>query len=68
MYPRCANSLPVILVVLFFSVSGATQKRLPILDMHMHARTASHYGPPPQPMCSNRSGIFTNSFLTAPER
>jgi hypothetical protein len=25
---------------------------LPILDMHMHARTASHYGPPPQPMCA----------------
>jgi len=53
MYSRWAHSLPVILVVLFCSVSGIPQKRLPILDMHMHARTASHYGPPPQPMCAN---------------
>ena len=28
------------------------QKRLPIIDMHMHARTADHYGPAPQPMCA----------------
>lgn len=25
---------------------------LPIIDMHMHARTATHYGPPPLPMCA----------------
>ncbi|MCA1625290.1 MAG: amidohydrolase [Acidobacteria bacterium] len=28
------------------------QKRLPIIDMHMHARTANHYGPPPLAMCA----------------
>ncbi len=28
------------------------QPWLPIIDMHMHARTAGHYGPPPQPMCA----------------
>ena len=32
--------------------SITAQKRMPILDMHMHARTAGHYGPPPQPMCT----------------
>ena len=26
--------------------------RLPILDMHMHARTAAYYGPPPMPICA----------------
>ncbi len=26
--------------------------RPPILDMHMHARTAAFYGPPPIPMCA----------------
>lgn len=25
---------------------------LPIIDMHMHARTAAHYGPPPLPFCA----------------
>jgi uncharacterized protein len=24
----------------------------PILDMHMHARAATHYGPPPMPICA----------------
>ena len=31
------------------------QKRLPIIDMHMHARSADHYGTPPQPMCAEVS-------------
>jgi len=48
---------PIQLVVLLCLVcavgtSIAAQKRVPILDMHMHARTAGHYGPPPQPMCA----------------
>lgn len=30
-----------------------SQARGPIIDMHMHARTADHYGAPPQPMCAN---------------
>ena len=38
--------------LLCLSVSVSAQKRLPIIDMHMHARTASHYGAPPQPMCA----------------
>ncbi|HEV2150349.1 MAG TPA: amidohydrolase family protein [Longimicrobiaceae bacterium] len=28
------------------------QERLPILDMHMHARLARHYGPNPGPLCA----------------
>ncbi len=38
------------LTAVYGSVVG--QPRLPIIDMHMHARTAGHYGPPPQPMCA----------------
>jgi uncharacterized protein len=30
----------------------AEKKRLPIIDMHMHARTAHHYGPNPGPLCA----------------
>ncbi|MBC7899532.1 MAG: amidohydrolase [Saprospiraceae bacterium] len=41
-----------IVLLLFSSMNGLAQKRLPIIDMHMHARTAAHYGPPPQPMCA----------------
>ena len=29
------------------------QNRLPIIDMHMHARVADHYGPPPLLMCAS---------------
>lgn len=29
-----------------------TEFRLPIIDMHMHARTAAHYGPPPLAICA----------------
>ena len=32
--------------------SDGGSKRLPIIDMHMHARSAGHYGTPPQPMCA----------------
>lgn len=28
------------------------QRQQPIIDMHMHARKADHYGKPPQPMCA----------------
>jgi uncharacterized protein len=31
---------------------ASAQAELPILDMHMHARLASHYGPPPQRICA----------------
>jgi predicted TIM-barrel fold metal-dependent hydrolase len=44
-----------IFLLFTFVLSNAqaqAQKRLPIIDMHMHARTANHYGPPPQPMCA----------------
>jgi len=32
--------------------SGHAQENLPILDMHMHARVAAHYGAPPQVLCA----------------
>lgn len=42
----------VALTIAPFVVCANAQKQLPIIDMHMHARTAGHYGAPPQPMCS----------------
>lgn len=30
----------------------AQKGTLPIIDMHMHARTAHHYGPNPGPVCA----------------
>ena len=53
--------LPAILVVVLLCVActstTAPHRRagttsLPILDMHMHARAASHYGQPPLPICA----------------
>ena len=32
--------------------ASAQGRRLPIIDMHMHARTAHHYGPNPGPLCA----------------
>jgi hypothetical protein len=45
--------LTVSLTLLVCIVSANAQVRQPIIDMHMHARTASHYGTPPQPMCAD---------------
>jgi hypothetical protein len=45
------SSLALALLIVSFFTTNA-QRKLPILDMHMHARTAAHYGPPPQPMCA----------------
>jgi hypothetical protein len=42
----------LMLVLLVLGAEASAQKRLPIIDMHMHARTANHYGPPPQSMCA----------------
>lgn len=39
-------------LALLSAEAGAQKKRLPILDMHMHARTAHHYGPNPGPLCA----------------
>lgn len=46
--------LGVLLIVLVLpgSVLHAQKKIPPILDMHMHARTAHHYGPDPGPLCA----------------
>lgn len=41
-----------ITAVLALPVRTAHTQTLPIIDMHMHARTAAHYGPPPQTMCA----------------
>lgn len=44
------------MALLVFAIGCATAseppRRLPILDMHMHARSASHYGTPPLPICA----------------
>jgi uncharacterized protein len=46
---------PLVLLCLLAILSAeawAQSKRLPIIDMHMHARTAHHYGPNPGPLCA----------------
>ncbi len=50
-----ANPLKITIVLfagLLLSSNALAQKRQPIIDMHMHARKADHYGKPPQPMCA----------------
>ena len=49
-----SNTILVLLCVLALSSAEARaqKKRLPIIDMHMHARTAEHYGPNPGPLCA----------------
>lgn len=49
--------LPGVAFLLFaFAAPGrvalAQQSPLPIIDMHLHARTAHHYGPNPGPLCA----------------
>ncbi|MDP9193330.1 MAG: amidohydrolase [Acidobacteriota bacterium] len=46
--------LPTLLLVLFVTSRAleAQKNALPIIDMHMHARTAHHYGPNPGPLCA----------------
>ena len=39
-------------VALTNAEARAQKKRLPIIDMHLHARTAHHYGPNPGPLCA----------------
>lgn len=39
-------------ILLLPDAGAEAQYRLPILDMHMHARTAAFYGPPPLPICA----------------
>lgn len=39
-------------ILLLPDAGAEAQDRLPILDMHMHARTAAFYGPPPLPICA----------------
>lgn len=36
----------------FGTANPAQRRQPPILDMHMHARTAAFYGPPPVPICA----------------
>jgi len=50
---KIVSATGVIAILLIGSfVHASAQGRLPIIDMHMHARTAGHYGTPPQPMCA----------------
>jgi len=45
---------PLVLVLpllLLPSVVSAQQEGLPIIDMHMHAKAAADFGPPPRPLC-----------------
>ena len=46
--------LTILMPIILYCLCGdaTAQARLPIIDMHMHARVADHYGAPPQPMCA----------------
>lgn len=55
--PRLVRALVVVGVVAIAGSAVVAQVPPPILDMHMHARTASHYGPPPQVICAPASRI-----------
>lgn len=39
-------------ILLLLSAPALGQSRLPILDMHLHARAANYIGPNPPPMCA----------------
>ena len=43
--------IPLFVLVLS-GIQAQAQSRLPIIDMHMHARTVGHYGSPPLPICA----------------
>ncbi len=49
---RRSALLPYVLLLASASTLGAQVARGPILDMHMHAREANHYGPGELPMCA----------------
>jgi predicted TIM-barrel fold metal-dependent hydrolase len=59
-------------IFLISAISAPAQQRLPILDMHMHARVADHYGPPPLPICApvDRMPVWdqSKSFLETLEK
>lgn len=46
------RSVALCLLLALFAASTAAQDRLPILDVHLHAFTADHLGPPPRAMCT----------------
>jgi hypothetical protein len=47
------TKLVILLCTLVLSdMQMQAQKRMPIINMHLHARTADYYGPPPLPMCA----------------
>lgn len=46
------RALLSILLLLPLPLTGRQAAAPPILDMHMHARTAAFYGPPPMPICA----------------
>lgn len=39
-------------LLLLTSITACTPKRLPILDMHLHAMAADSQGPPPLGLCA----------------
>src|SRR5688500_15040590 len=50
----CSMRFAVLLIALVLATAMAhgQKKAPPIIDMHMHARTAHHYGPNPGPLCA----------------
>ena len=54
MRPEQKNAIRWVALItsLAFAPSASAQSRPPILDMHLHAREAAHYGPTGIPMCA----------------
>jgi len=53
-FMRCSPVLLLICAALSWTLSlqATAQSRLPIIDMHLHARKAGYIGPDPPPMCT----------------
>src|SRR4051812_25488375 len=51
---RCTPALALICAALSWTLAleASAQSRLPIIDMHLHARKADYTGPNPPPMCA----------------
>lgn len=50
--PTRALRIPIAVLAFASVLDAVAADRLPILDMHLHARAAAYAGPDPPPMCA----------------
>ena len=51
-YTRCMKFPFIFALLLVVPMLARAEERLPIIDMHLHARRANYAGPDPMPMCA----------------